>query len=174
MFAAESKPDGELTDMDETDIALAADWTGDAAEFVDTLVAVRFLDRSAGWYQIHNWRKQQPWAAGARQRSEHASKAARARWKKEKGLTFKKAAAETKKQEVTPKNDAASIDEHARSNAPTPAPVPIPSGGNAKTNHEIELERRFEKDPPKVKRAKSRAAEIAAEAISNMMTGQAK
>ena len=145
MFVAESKPDGELDEMDETDIALAADWDGDAGEFVETLVAVRYLENRNGTYRIHNWRRNQPWAAGAEQRSEHGRKAAEARWKKEKGLKFDKQPAPTKNQQVTPKNHAPSKDGHAQCNAPIPIPIPIPLEATAQTSFDSELERRFEK-----------------------------
>jgi hypothetical protein len=118
MFAAESKSDGVLDGMDEVDIALAADWSGDPKEFVQTLFAARFLDKENGSYVIHDWSENNPWAANSESRKEHARKAAEARWSKRYG---------TKNQQLSTKNDAPSIDGHAQCNAPTPTPTPTPT-----------------------------------------------
>lgn len=134
LFAGESKSDGVLEGMDAEDIALAADYRGDAHEFVETLQALKLLDLQGETYSIHNWAKHNPYAAGAEERSEHGRKAAKARWKKEKGLTLGRS---TKKQQLTHKNDAPSINEQynehdsamrgaQKSNAPVPIPYPPP------------------------------------------------
>jgi hypothetical protein len=133
MFAAANKPDGILTGMDVEDIALAGDWQGDPGEFVDTLVAVKSLDLDDETYRIHDWEEHNPWAAGAEQRSDHARKAARARHKAGTGRTIPS----TNNQALTSKKDATStneqcsehtlsMDELARSNAPSPSPSPNP------------------------------------------------
>lgn len=134
MFVAEAKPDGVLDGMDVDDIALAADYRGDAAEFVATLKEVKLLDLDGETYSIHDWEEHNPWAAGAEKRREHARKAARAKWKKEKGLTLD---APTKKQQLTVKNNAPGINGHCiehdgamqgaeMGNAPIPTPIPSP------------------------------------------------
>lgn len=131
MFTAESKPDGVLDGMDAEDIALASDYRGDTGEYVGTLVAVRLLDFDGEIYSVHDWEENNPWAAGAEERSEKARHAARVRHSKKDG-------ASTKNQQVTPKNDATSTDKQCDeqepalqgapiSNAPSPSPSPSPS-----------------------------------------------
>lgn len=124
MFAAECKPDGQLSGMDEFDIALACDFEGEHEAFVSDLVKFGFLDLDDGVYSIHDWSENNPYAAGAKERSEKAKKAAKARWG-------------TNNQEVTGEKDAPSINEHSgkheealpdaqTSNAPSPSPSPSP------------------------------------------------
>lgn len=122
MFAAEARPDGDLVGLDEEDLALAADYPGDAHEFVDTLVQVGHLDEVEDGWQIHDWAENNPWAAGAKERSEKATKAARVRWDNDDPPT--------NKQRVKKKTDAPSMQPakpRARSsNAPSPSPSPSP------------------------------------------------
>ena len=42
---AQNRPKGVLTGMDEADIALDAQWDGDAAQFCKALIEVGFLDK---------------------------------------------------------------------------------------------------------------------------------
>jgi len=120
MFTAEARPDGELDGLDAEDLALAGDWSGDPQELVDTLVQVGYIDEIDDGYRIHDWANNQPWAAGADERSEKARQAALSRWDK-KG-------SKSKKQGVKTKNHAPSIGSamlRARSsNAPSPSPSP--------------------------------------------------
>lgn len=135
MFAAESKPDGRLTGMDNDDVAIAAGYDGDSDEFVDVLLAIRYLELDDDDVLcIHDWEDNNPWAAGAENRKEHARKAAEARWQKEKGLDI----ARTGKQGLNAKNHAPGMDEQCdeqdyalqgaeMGNAPTPTPTPTPT-----------------------------------------------
>lgn len=75
-FTASNKPDGSLAGMTSEDIAIAADWDGDADQFVNTLLELRFLDGDAGDLRVHDWSENNPWAAGATKRSEAARAAA--------------------------------------------------------------------------------------------------
>lgn len=163
MFVAESKPDGILDGMDEDDIALAADYRGDPDEFVETLVAVRLLDRVEGGFGIHDWQDNNPWAAGAEARSEKARKAAEARHgrgrqgKTEKGNTKDSGQSygnlgefpSTENQTLTPKNHAPSTNEQSNEQdlakqqaqssiapSPSPSPYPKPSPYPANTSNE--------------------------------------
>lgn len=79
--AAVSKPDGYLHGWDIEDIALEAEWTGKAKEFVDALTELRLLDITAdGPFKLHNWDAHQAWVIGANARSEKARHAAQTRW----------------------------------------------------------------------------------------------
>ena len=78
-----NNPDGILRGMDEEDIALEAGWEGDPQEFVEALIKCGFLDQlEDGTYKIHDWEEHQPWAAGAKERSERARRAAKAKWER--------------------------------------------------------------------------------------------
>lgn len=48
-------PDGSLEGCDPLDIALMADWNGDADLFVDALCESGFLDKKEGQYLVHDW-----------------------------------------------------------------------------------------------------------------------
>lgn len=122
------KPDGVLSGMDAEDIALAADYQGDPQEFCAVLVALRLLDLDDKTYVIHDWKDWNPYAAGAKERSEKARHAANVRHGKEKPPR-------TEDQSLTEKNDAPSTDEQCpeqqsalppapNSNAPSPSPHP--------------------------------------------------
>lgn len=120
LFAAENRPDGILSGMDEEDIAIAAQWDGDACVMLAALVDVGFLDKDESGYSIHGWTENNAWAAGATARSEKAIKAAKTRWDKRNGIL---APEEDAKQGKT---DAPSIGSDAPSNAPYPIPSPLP------------------------------------------------
>ncbi len=83
-FTAQHRSEGVLTGMTEEDILDATGWHGDC-ELINSLVEFRLLDKGPEWYEIHNWRKNNPWAAEATRRSESARQAAQERWKKTKG-----------------------------------------------------------------------------------------
>ena len=68
-WAVDNRPSGELTDMDAEDIHIAAGASGDAEDFVNALVDLRWLDASDAGYALHNWRERQPWASNAESRS---------------------------------------------------------------------------------------------------------
>jgi hypothetical protein len=48
-------PDGDLARYDLVDIALAADWAGDAADFVDALVRAGWIDETDDGFSVHDW-----------------------------------------------------------------------------------------------------------------------
>lgn len=102
MHAAELKPDGVLEGMDRDDIALAADYRGDVAEFVDTLLALRLVDFDGETYSIHDYVEHQPWVAKSPERKEKAKKAADKRWGNEPDAT-------TNNQQLSKNIDATSM-----------------------------------------------------------------
>lgn len=134
LMAAETRPDGILTGMDEIDVALDANWDGDPRELVDTLLSVGLLDTlEDGTYAIHDWREHNAYAASAEERSEAARKAAQARWGKRPA---QEGNAE-ESQEQGPKNaelcgeqcatHADSMRPAQEGNAPSPSPSPSPN-----------------------------------------------
>lgn len=85
-FTTINRSDGVLSSMDAEDIAIAAKWGGDSTQFIETLIHLRWLDRSDDdTIVVHDWQINNPWAAGAAARSAGASTAARARWAKVRG-----------------------------------------------------------------------------------------
>jgi hypothetical protein len=91
LYAAESRPDGDLKGMTGEDIELAADWDGQESAFVDALSDVGFLDGEVGSYSIHDWAEHNPWAASRPKRQEASRKANRIRWASEPDPTQIKA-----------------------------------------------------------------------------------
>ena len=49
-------PSGDLVKYEEIDIALAAEWTGDVADFIEAMERAGFLDRGQHGWMIHDWR----------------------------------------------------------------------------------------------------------------------
>lgn len=87
-YAAENKPDGILSNMDEEDICIAANWGGDTAAFIDAIAdkKSRFIERDeeSGWYVIHDWMDHNPYVSSFEKRSQAGKKAINARWEREK------------------------------------------------------------------------------------------
>jgi hypothetical protein len=79
-YAASNRCDGDLTGLEDDEIANAADWPGDASTFVQALRAVRFLDGEPLAYRIHDWVERQPWVVDRAARREKALELNRIRW----------------------------------------------------------------------------------------------
>jgi hypothetical protein len=145
LYAGVHRTKGTLSDMDNEDIAIAAMWDGDADKLVDTLHSLRLLDKDGVWYSIHDWAEHNPWAFGAKERSEQAKKAANKRWDGER----KKASPENPDEQGDPcgshesalpsasnriadtANEHCGIEDYALHsasirNAPSPSPSPSP------------------------------------------------
>jgi len=76
-FTTINRPNGVLSGMDTDDIAIAAKWAGDSAEFVEALIALRWLDRlQGGVIVVHDWEENNPWVASSDARSEQSTYAA--------------------------------------------------------------------------------------------------
>lgn len=68
-YAAVNKPDGNLTGMDAIDISIAANWDGDETAFFDAICQMGFVDCRDGKVVIHDWAEHNPYAIGAKDRS---------------------------------------------------------------------------------------------------------
>lgn len=123
-FAGEHRPSGVFTCMDEDDIAIAAEYPGDSVTLVDTLSAIRLIERQGNDWAIHDWEENNPWASGAEMRSEKAKKAASARWNREN--LGGKWPENSGKNAPSIKSNAPSIEKYAQGNAPSPSPSPSP------------------------------------------------
>ena len=85
-FATEYRPDGVLADMERGDIAEACRINADDIDFIDYLVAMRWLDYDADRkiYSIHNWEKRQPNVYNREKISAQKKAAANVRYAKNK------------------------------------------------------------------------------------------
>lgn len=59
-FCGENRPSGIFSGMDEDDIAIAADYPGDTATFIETLSNLRLIERKEGCWVLHDWENHQP------------------------------------------------------------------------------------------------------------------
>jgi len=85
LYAAQQRQDGHLSDMDDEDVAIAANWTGDPTEFINALVDCRWLDRNAdGQLSLHDWGEAQPYVVQYKKYCTEQKQRATARWDKEK------------------------------------------------------------------------------------------
>lgn len=75
LSAAQERPLGILTGWDEKDIACAGGYPLDAKRFVEALTDCKLLELKDGVYRLHDWEEHQPWAVGAKERSELARRA---------------------------------------------------------------------------------------------------
>lgn len=122
-FAAENRSNGDLYGMDEMDIAIASGWDdGSEDKWLDALISCGFIDRSAAGLRLHDWEDNNPWAAGAEQRSEKAKNAAAARYAKRNAAN----STATSTNEHNNEHDLAELKDEL-SYAPSPSPSPSPS-----------------------------------------------
>lgn len=85
IFAAQNKPDGMLTGIQESTIERIAKWRGEPRSLTKLLVELRFIEKDeAGTWVLHDWERHNPYAASAEFRHERAKKANAARRDKEK------------------------------------------------------------------------------------------
>jgi len=70
LWAAQNRPSGVLSGMDEEDIEIAARWNGEQGAFNAVATAVRFFDCVDGVYHIHDWQAHNAWQADAENRSD--------------------------------------------------------------------------------------------------------
>lgn len=134
LTAAEDRPDGRLVDWDEVDIALAANYPGEPEELVQALVKCKWLDLGGdGVFSLHDWEEHNGWACSAKQRSEKAKAAARARWSKK---LSEKCQPDAQAMPEHKPSKAPAEQGHAPGNAPPPYPSPSPSPSPDKSKKE--------------------------------------
>lgn len=133
-YVAEYRPDGSLVGMSDQAIAEAADWDGDADEFVAFLRdEALLLDEVDGGYLVHDWEEHNPYAAGAPERSAAASNAGKASGKArrkqpgdDQGELFERNS--TGRSIRSTDSETRSTDSETRSTpSPSPSPSPDPS-----------------------------------------------
>ena len=79
LWAAQNRPNGNLSGMDDEDIELAADWQGEDGKFIN-ICREMWFDTTEFGLKLHDWEEHNPWQTGAEARSDKARKAAQARW----------------------------------------------------------------------------------------------
>jgi hypothetical protein len=121
-FCTSSRTDGDLSGMDDEDIAIAAGYTGNAAEWVAALVSIGLLVRTRSGLEVHDWKDHNPYVASHKGRSEAARAAANERWKKAKQSNDEDADA------CEPQCDShdSALPNASDGNAPSPSPSPDP------------------------------------------------
>ena len=129
---AMNHPDGILTGMDETDIALEAGWEGDPQAFVSALLECRLLEKTDHGYALHDWAEHQAYVVHAEDRKMQAKQAASKRWAARNAPAMPTECAEhgTSNAASIPTADTELTHGNAHtksSNAPSPSPIPSPS-----------------------------------------------
>lgn len=76
LWAAQNRPSGILSGMDEEDIEIAARWKGEPRAFNGVITCLKLLDDMGGMFQIHDWQEHNAWQSDAENRS-NASRLAR-------------------------------------------------------------------------------------------------
>ncbi len=135
LWAAENRPDGNLSGLDPEDIAIAADYQEDAKVLIETLVSLKLLDANAYAnadathvsYALHGWSEHNAFAAKADIRSEKARESARIRWNRKLYGCNGSCGKDDKKCHKQCERNANADAKHANSNAPNPYPNPSPS-----------------------------------------------
>jgi len=79
-FAAEMRPDGDLSGLPDEAIEAAAGWSGEPGALIAALERLRLLDGARDSRRLHDWAEHQPWIASAPTRKAKARLAAAARW----------------------------------------------------------------------------------------------
>ena len=68
LWAAQNRPSGALSGMDDEDIAIAARWNGEATAFKDVVTRLKLLDNVGDVYHIHDWQEHNAWQPDAENR----------------------------------------------------------------------------------------------------------
>ena len=136
-FAAQRRPEGNLTGMDADEIAIAACWDGDEQEFFDMCVEMKWIDvHEDGEIHLHGWKEAQGYVINAPARAERSRRAAQARWEKREKKELEQISGDNAACNANGMLDACLT--HANGmpgamlncescNAPFPAPSPSPS-----------------------------------------------
>lgn len=129
---AMNHPDGILTGMDETDIALEAGWEGEPQAFVAALLECRLLEKSEHGFALHDWAEHQAYVVHAEDRKTQAKNAAAKRWAARTAPVMPTGCGGHGEgiaaSNVSAGSELATGNAHTKSgNAPSPSPIPSPS-----------------------------------------------
>ena len=112
-FAAQNRPSGVLSGLDDEDLAIAIHWEGNVQQLLVSFLDLHLLNKHEEGLVIHDWEVHNGYAAHAAERSEKARRAAAARWGKKHDKCSKQC---SEHGQALPKADF--------SNAPSPITVP--------------------------------------------------
>ena len=65
LWAAQNRPSGVLSGMDEEDIEIAARWNGEVRAFNGVVRRLKLLDAVGDMFQIHDWQEHNTWQSEA-------------------------------------------------------------------------------------------------------------
>lgn len=151
-YCADARTDGDLTGLSDEAIAVAADYAGDASEWIGQLAGLGLLDGDELSRSVHDWQEHNPYVAEDSARRGKATANALARWHRDGRHTepvdgcpicdkarharWMQTHASSTAASINPhmrpdaSSIASSIDPHMRSgatiNAPEPQPQPDP------------------------------------------------
>lgn len=89
LWSAKNHPDGRLEGEDVEGIEIAAKWPGEEGKFVETLLALRWLDKDGDAFCLHDWREHNEWASEVETRGDAARLSRLARVNKEAAAGLK-------------------------------------------------------------------------------------
>ncbi len=145
LWAAQFRPDGVLSGMDQEDIEISAGWQGETGKFSSELIALHFIDEADGVYCLHDWAEHNSWAAKAEERGDQArfSRLARTNpelYEKLKSQGISSISKEDYERLTTnvqrPKNERKTREERKDTKRFTPAPAPSPTPNVIKSKEE--------------------------------------
>lgn len=129
IWSAANRSDGDLSGLSNEDIELSVDWTGEHGAFVSAMVDVGFLDGEENQLFIHDWAEHNPWAAGAKDRSEASRFAALCkRYGRNEAANRMPDYADRMRGASEPHTDRmrSGCEADAPSPSPSPSPIPLP------------------------------------------------
>jgi hypothetical protein len=116
-----------LSGLSNEDIELSVDWTGEHGAFVSAMVDVGFLDGEENQLSIHDWAEHNPWAAGAKDRSEASRFAALCkRYGRNEAANRMPDYADRMRGACEPHTDRMRGGCEADAPSPSPSPIPLP------------------------------------------------
>ena len=126
IYTSMHRPTGNLTDMDEADIEIVAQWDGEKDKFVAALLELNFLEKKEKFYALHDWKGHNAYAADSDKRSKAASKAAKVMWANKRAASAEQCA---------PQESAMRDGGKGTAPSPSPSPPPKPLPSPPKTPH---------------------------------------
>ena len=69
MWAAQNRPNGDLSGLDDESIEISAKWNG-TEPLLPVLVELRWIDGDPGSRFLHDWKDHNSWAASSEKRSD--------------------------------------------------------------------------------------------------------
>ena len=136
-YAAEHRPDGDLSSMSPAAIEAASYWRGQRGKLYEQLLECGWLDSNNC---LHDWEVEQPWVSNRKARSAAGKLAAEERWRRERGDANLRANARILPSEQDPHADRmpSACETNAEPNAPIPFRFPsdsLPSPSPSEHTH---------------------------------------